>query len=75
MPFLNGYDTQALLKVDKPVVVDYAGVKERLSRYVCNNCRETYIIKESHHLYCPFCGSQYGVEIDVSIPVDNNQAR
>jgi rRNA maturation endonuclease Nob1 len=71
MGMLDGHDTMALLKIDKSITVDYGGFNETFNRYVCNNCRQSYVIEECRHKFCPFCGTQYTLEIDVSVKAGN----
>ena len=67
MSNIDGHDTRAVLKIDKTRKINYNGDVVKMNIYLCNNCKEPYTLEEKKHNYCPFCGTKYVMEIDVSV--------
>ena len=72
MASLDGYDKKSVLRIDKPRKIDYNGEIIKMNIYLCNNCKEPYTLEQVKHNYCPFCGTQYTSEIDVSVGEDDS---
>jgi hypothetical protein len=55
------------IRWDRTRSVNYNGNELYMNTYGCNSCKEQYYFEQIIHKFCPFCGTKFKYEIDVSI--------
>jgi len=58
---------QTLIKWDRTRTVHYNGDEIWMNTYSCSSCEVVYKFEQISHRFCPWCGTEYRFETDVSV--------
>ena len=67
--FIDDYKGEKETKImwDRTREVIYNGVELLMNTYSCSTCEKTYHFECIKHNFCPFCGTKYKFEANVSV--------
>lgn len=67
--FLTEYNGEEETKImwDRTRTVNYNGEELQMNSYSCSSCKEDYKFEEVNHNFCPFCGTKYKYQSDLSV--------